>query len=59
MGTIEPILVDTKTACDMLGIKRVTLFRYLREGTLVRVKLSRKTVMTVASIKALAETGAA
>lgn len=52
---VEPLLVDTHTACQMLGIRRTSLFGYLRDGTLQRRKRGRKTVIPMASIKAFAE----
>jgi len=55
MLNFEPLLVDTKTACGMLGIGRTLLFQYLREGTLVRCKVGRKTVVPMASLKAFSE----
>lgn len=54
MLTFEPLLVDTHTACKMLGIKRTLLFRYLSEGTLRRCKIGRKTVVPMDSIKSFA-----
>lgn len=57
MKPVEPFLVDTSTACDLLGIRRTLLFKYLRDGVLVRRKAGRKTLVTWESIKALAETG--
>ena len=57
--SLEPILVDTATACGLLSIKRTLLFQYLRAGVLVRRKAGRKTLVTMESIKALAEQGAA
>ena len=55
MITFNPLLVDAKTACEMLGCQRTLLFQYLREGLLQRCKLGRKTVIPMASIKAFAE----
>lgn len=52
MLDFEPLLVDTHTACQMLGIRRTSLFGYLRDGTLQRRKAGRKTLVTMASIKA-------
>jgi hypothetical protein len=51
----EPLLADTKTACYLLSIKSTLLFLYLREGVLERRKAGRKTLVTLASIKAFAE----
>ncbi len=54
MLTFEPLFVDTHTACQMLGIKRTLLFRYLGEGALRRCKIGRKTVVPMADIKSFA-----
>ncbi|WP_394658808.1 hypothetical protein [uncultured Novosphingobium sp.] len=51
----EPLLVDTKTTRALLCIGSTTLFQYLREGVLERRKAGRKTLVTLASIKAFAE----
>ena len=48
---IEPLLVDTRTACALLGCAKTKLFEYLRDGRLVRLKLGRKTVVPMDSIK--------
>lgn len=57
MPKLQPLNVDTKTACNLLGCKRTLLFRLCREGVLVRKKLGRKTVITMESIVSLAERG--
>ena len=54
MVVFEPLFLSTHDACDMLGVKRTLLFRYLREGVLERRKHGRKTVVTMASIKRFA-----
>lgn len=51
MPTFEPLLVDTRTACQLLGIKRTLLFRYLSDGTLRRCKIGRKTAIPMSDIK--------
>jgi Helix-turn-helix domain len=60
MPSIPPLLVDTKTACELLGIKRTKLFELLKqkEGGLTRRKIGSKTLVTMSSIEALAEKGA-
>ena len=60
MNSIQPILVDTKTECNLLGIKKTKLFGLLKqkEGGLTRCKIGSKTLVTVSSIYALSETGA-
>ena len=53
---IEVLLADTKTACEMLSIKKTKLFGLLKqqEGGLQRVKVGRKTLVTMESIRRLA-----
>lgn len=57
MQKIDPLLVDVNTACALLGVKRTTLFAKLRDQVLIRRKIGRKTLVTMHSIKALAEQG--
>jgi len=51
----EPLLVDTKTTGAKLSICKTLVFKYLREGVLERRKAGRKTLVTLASIKAFAD----
>jgi hypothetical protein len=57
---VHPLLVDVPTACLLLSVRRTKLFEMLKpeSGTLQKVKIGRKTLVTVASIRALAEQGA-
>jgi hypothetical protein len=57
MEKIQPLIVDTHTACNLLGIKKTLLFRMLKEGVLERRKLGSKTVIPMESIRLLAERG--
>lgn len=59
MSIYEPLLVDTRTACLVLGVRKTKLFAMLREGELSRVKIGSKTLVPIASLKALVERGAA
>lgn len=58
---IEPLLVDVKTACTLLSVKKTKLFELCnrKENGLQRVKIGRRTVITMRSIHALIEKGAA
>jgi len=58
MLNFEPLLVDTRTACEMLGIRRTLLFACLRDGKLERRKIGRKTVIPMESIRNFASRGA-
>ena len=55
----DRVLVDTKTACKLLSIKRTLLFQCLRDGTLVRCKAGGKTLVTMESINSFSKRGAA
>jgi hypothetical protein len=59
MQSCEPLLVDTATACHLLGIKRTKLFELMNqlENGLQRRKCGRKTLVTMESLKAYAERG--
>lgn len=55
---MEPILVDTSTARDMLGkIGKTKLFELLRDGKLERRKCGSKTLVTLQSVQIFAEKG--
>lgn len=55
MSTFEPLLVDTTTARAALGnMGKTMFFELLNSGVLERRKLGRKTLVTVASIRAFA-----
>lgn len=58
--TAEVLLVDVETAMRMLSVKRTKLFELLKpeNGTLQKVKIGRKTLITARSVKAVAERGA-
>ncbi|WP_125954903.1 helix-turn-helix domain-containing protein [Novosphingobium sp. MD-1] len=57
MTDMQPILVDTKTACRLLGIKKTLLFQYLKSGDLERHKIGRKTLIPLKNIQRFAERG--
>lgn len=57
MSDLEPIFVDTKTACRLLGIKKTLLFQYLKSGDLERRKIGRKTLIPLKNIQRFAERG--
>ena len=52
---MKKLLVDTRTACDMLSIKKTLLFQLLRDGTLIRRKCGSKTLITLASVERVAK----
>lgn len=54
MMQIDPVLVNTETAGRMLGIGKTTLFSLFNEGKLRRVKLGKKTLVPVESIREFA-----
>lgn len=44
-----PLLITTRDACAMLGIKNTTLYQLIKEGRLDTIKLGRKRLVKVAS----------
>lgn len=57
---VEPLLVDTHTACALLSCGRTKLFDLLNKPDgLQRVKIGTKTLVTTASIRELIEQGGA
>ncbi|OJW66433.1 MAG: hypothetical protein BGO57_04130 [Sphingomonadales bacterium 63-6] len=58
MTSVDPILVDTRTACHLLGIKRTSLFLHLKNQNLERRKVGRKTLIPMESIRRFAERSA-
>lgn len=60
MNKVEPLLVDVPTACTLLSVKRTKLFEMLKpeNGTLHRIKIGAKTLVTMDSIRAVAGQGA-
>lgn len=51
---IEPIHADLPTACAMLGVKRSTLYILINEGRIEAVKMGKRTLFPVASLRAFA-----
>jgi excisionase family DNA binding protein len=54
---MEPYLASIADAQRALGIGRTTAYRLMDAGTLEKVKIGRRTLIKVASIKALASEG--
>jgi excisionase family DNA binding protein len=52
--TLENILASIPEAVRMLSVGRSTLYRLIGEGKLDTVKIGRRTLIPVASIKAVA-----
>ncbi|MDO7843770.1 hypothetical protein [Sphingomonas immobilis] len=53
----EPILISVRNACMLLGIGRTKLFALLNEQALERKKIGRKTLITLQSVRTLADKG--
>lgn len=52
---MHPLLVSTRDACSLLGIKNTKLFQLIAEGRLDTVKLGRKRLVKVASAHRLVD----
>jgi excisionase family DNA binding protein len=55
----EPFTMTVANASIYTGIGRTTLFRLIENGTLESVKVGKKRLIYVASLRHLLETGAA
>jgi excisionase family DNA binding protein len=53
---VERLAVSVAEACAMIGIGRTKLYELIRDGRLKRVKVGRRTLLSVASIEALIAT---
>lgn len=54
---MEPYLASISDAQRALGIGRTTAYRLMEAGKLEKVKIGRRTLIKIASIKALADEG--
>ena len=54
---MEPFLASISDAQRALGIGRTTAYRLMEAGKLEKVKIGRRTLIKIASIKALADEG--
>ncbi len=52
----EPLVISVKEACHLLGIGNTTLYALIKSKNLSVVRIGRRTLVTVASIKSLIET---
>jgi excisionase family DNA binding protein len=55
---VEPLAYRTPDACRALGIGKTKLFELLKDGTLKRVRVGTRVLVTAASLRAVAEDGA-
>lgn len=53
MPTIPPMLTSVNAACETLNVGRTSLYGLINSGRLDTVKLGRRTLIKVSSIKAL------
>lgn len=54
---MEPILLPIPETCHALGIGRSKVYDLINEGRLEKVKIGKRTLVRVASIRALAGVG--
>lgn len=47
----EPISVTVKDACRLIGVGKTTAYELIKAGIWEKVKIGRKTVITMASLK--------
>jgi len=54
---VEPIATSVKDAAKALSLGRTSVYALIKQGRLERVKLGRRTLITVASIRNLIAAG--
>ena len=52
---IEPIAMSVNSAAQTLGIGRTSIYALLKQGKLDAIKIGRRTLLTTASIRRLAQ----
>ncbi|UNC14057.1 helix-turn-helix domain-containing protein [Acidiphilium multivorum] len=52
---MEPLAVSINSAAKALGIGRSSVYSLIKEGRLEVIKIGRRTLLTTASIKRLAQ----
>jgi excisionase family DNA binding protein len=53
MHSIQPMLTSVKAACETLIVGRTSIYALIKSGRLDTVKLGRRTLVKVSSIRAL------
>jgi excisionase family DNA binding protein len=52
---MEPIAISVNSAAQTLGIGRTSVYALLKQGRLDAIKIGRRTLLTTASIRKLAQ----
>lgn len=52
---IEPVAISVNSAARTLGIGRTSIYALLKDGRLDAIKIGRRTLLTTASIRKLAQ----
>lgn len=55
---MEPLAISIKETTKVLGVGRTTVYAFISAGRLHTLKLGRRTLVSTASIRQLAETAA-
>ena len=54
--TVMPLGVSINDAARMLGVSRGTIYRMIRDGSLVVYRIGDRQIVSVASVKRIVET---
>ncbi len=52
---MEPIVISVKNASKALGLGRTSIYALINQGKLETIKIGRRTLVTVSSIRRLIE----
>ncbi len=50
---MRPLTVDIPECTKLIGVRRTTLYSLIRQGLLQKVKIGRRTLITMESVDAL------
>jgi excisionase family DNA binding protein len=54
---MQPITTTINAAAQALGVGRTTIYDLIRQGRLEKIKLGRRSLVTISSIRRLVEGG--
>ena len=51
--TMKPLSISIDACCSVVGVRRTTIYKLIKEGKLVTIKIGRRTLITMQSVDAL------
>jgi excisionase family DNA binding protein len=54
-GTVKPLTVSIKSACQILGVGATTMWQLIRTGSVETIRVGRRRLVILASLENLVE----